>query len=76
MLKVKNQQVLNAKYPAIDIHFHLASLKKMNAEQLVKAMDQCGVEKIVNLDGNPGIYEKYNKDFKEKYPSRLLCLQY
>ena len=72
MLKVKNQQVLMAKYPAIDIHFHLASLKKMNAEQLVKAMDQCGVEKIVNLDGNPGIYEKYNKDFKEKYPSRFI----
>jgi predicted TIM-barrel fold metal-dependent hydrolase len=72
MLMVKNRQVLKAKYPAIDIHFHLASLITMSAEELVKAMDRCGVDKIVNLDGNPEIFEKYNKEFKEKYPSRFV----
>jgi predicted TIM-barrel fold metal-dependent hydrolase len=44
----------------------------MSAEELVKAMDRCGVDKIVNLDGNPEIFEKYNKEFKEKYPSRFV----
>ncbi len=72
MLLVKNRQVLRAKYPVIDIHFHLASLNKTNAEELVKAMDQCGINKIVNLDGAPGDFEKYNREFKEKYPNRFI----
>jgi len=72
MLLVKNHQIRKSRYPAIDVHFHLASLKNMNAEELVKVMDRCGVEKIVNLDGNPGLFEKYKKEFQEKYPSRFV----
>ena len=46
LLVVNNQQIMRAKYPAIDFHFHLKSLKKMNADELVLAMDKCGIAKI------------------------------
>lgn len=72
MLLVNNRKVLRAKYPVIDIHFHLASLNKTNAEELVKAMDQCGIDKIVNLDGAPEVFEKYQQEFVEKYPNRFI----
>jgi len=72
MLLVKNRKVLKAKYPVVDIHFHLASLNKTNAEELVKAMDQCGIDKIVNLDGAPEVFEKYQREFVEKYPNRFI----
>jgi predicted TIM-barrel fold metal-dependent hydrolase len=72
MLLVRNRQVLKAKYPVIDIHFHLDSLKNMNAEELIKKMDSCGIDKIVNLDGSKYIFEKYKTDFKDKYPNRII----
>jgi len=31
---------------------------------LVRAMDACGIWKIVNLDGRPGDFEIYNRDSK------------
>ena len=72
MLLVNNRKVLRAKYPVIDIHFHLASLNKTNAEELVKAMDQCGIDKIVNMDGAPEVFEKFHREFIEKYPNRFI----
>jgi len=42
MLKVNNRKVLRAKYPVIDIHFHLASLKYLTPDELVKAMTSVG----------------------------------
>ena len=71
-LLVNNRKILRAKFPVIDIHFHLASLNKTNAEELVKAMDQCGIDKIVNLDGAPEVFEKYQREFAEKYPNRFI----
>src|SRR3990172_7814511 len=72
MLLVKNRQVLKAKYPVIDIHFHFHSLKNMNTEELIKKMDACGIDKIVNLDGVIEVFEKYKIDFKDKYPNRFI----
>lgn len=72
VLVVENKKILKARYPAIDVHFHLGSMEKMNAEELVKAMDACGIDKIVNLDGEKGSYEKYTRDFKDKYPDRFI----
>jgi len=71
-LVVKNRKILKAKYPVIDFHFHLKSMKDINADELVKAMDASGIEKIVNVDGMPRYFEKYTKDFKEKYPDRFI----
>jgi len=71
-LVVKNRKILKAKYPVIDFHFHLKSMKNINADELVKAMDACGIEKIVNLDGMPRYFDKYTKEFKEKYPDRFI----
>jgi uncharacterized protein len=69
---VINRRVMKAKYPAIDFHFHFNSMEQMSAEDLVSAMDKLGIEKIVNLDGWPEVFEKYLKDFKNKYPDRFI----
>jgi uncharacterized protein len=71
-LIVENKKLLKAKFPVIDVHFHLRSLKNISADELVRAMDACGIREIVNLDGRPGDFEKYNKDFKGKYPDRFI----
>ena len=71
-LKVENRQVLKARFPAIDAHFHFASLKHMTVDQLVQAMDACGIEKIVNLDGWPEIYDKFESEFVNRYPNRFI----
>jgi predicted TIM-barrel fold metal-dependent hydrolase len=72
-LKVQNRRVMKAKYPAIDVHFHLGSMTDLTAEELVKAMDALGITKIVNVDGTPaGDFEKFKKDFKDKYPDRFI----
>lgn len=72
MLEVKNHKVIKAKYPVIDVHFHLGSMKNLSAEELIRAMDACGIAKVVNLDGAPGDLEKYIRDFKEEYPERFI----
>jgi predicted TIM-barrel fold metal-dependent hydrolase len=71
-LKVENRQVLKAKFPVIDAHFHFASLKHMTVDELVQAMDACGIEKIVNLDGWPEIYDKFKSEFVDRYPNRFI----
>lgn len=73
-LKVKNRKVLKAKYPAIDFHFHFDSYKNLKADDLIKAMDACGIAKIVNIDGWPKVFEKYKMDFVDKYPDRFIML--
>jgi len=72
LLVVENRQVLRARYPAIDVHFHLKSMENLSAEELIRAMDACGIDKVVNLDGASGDFERYTRDFKNKYPSRFL----
>ena len=71
-LIVENKSLKKAKFPVIDVHFHLKSLKNISADELVRAMDACGIREIVNLDGRPGDFEKYNRDFKGKFPDRFI----
>lgn len=71
-LVVDNRRVLKAKYPVIDVHFHFGSMKNLNADELIKAMDECGVAKIVNLDGGPTRLEGFIKEFRDKYPDRFI----
>lgn len=70
MLAAENRRVLKARYPVIDIHFHLGSMKNLSADELARAMDVCGVAKVVNLDGAARPEEF--RDFKDKYPDRFI----
>jgi predicted TIM-barrel fold metal-dependent hydrolase len=71
-LIVNHQRVTKARYPAIDMHFHLGSLRNIDAHALVAAMDAHGIAKIVNLDGSPGEIEQFTREFKDKYPDRFV----
>ena len=42
-LIVENKSLKKAKFPVIDVHFHLKSLKNISADELVRAMDACGI---------------------------------
>ena len=72
VLKVKNKEVNRARYPVIDVHFHFGSLENINSDELVKSMDAAGISKIVNLDGAPGDFEKFTREFRDKYPDRFM----
>jgi predicted TIM-barrel fold metal-dependent hydrolase len=71
-LLVRNQPVARARYPAIDMHFHLGSLSNVDADELVAAMDAHGIARIVNLDGGSGELERFTREFKDKYPDRFV----
>ncbi|MGH7720096.1 MAG: amidohydrolase family protein [Gemmatimonadaceae bacterium] len=72
-LKVPNRVVMRARYPAIDIHFHLGSLPPgMGVDSLIKAMDSTGIAKVVNLDGVTGDVAKYMSTAVAKYPDRII----
>jgi predicted TIM-barrel fold metal-dependent hydrolase len=72
-LVVNRQHIAKARYPVIDIHFHLGSLVNVDADTLVRAMDATGVVKVVNMDGHrPGDFERFGREFKSKYPDRFV----
>jgi predicted TIM-barrel fold metal-dependent hydrolase len=71
-LVVQRAVVDKARVPAIDIHFHLASLENVTAEQLVAAMDATGIQQLVNLDGAPGQFDRFSREFRDRYPDRFI----
>lgn len=72
-LVVERKTVTRASFPVIDVHFHFDSLPpSITPERLVQAMDATGIAKIINLDGNPGDFEKYAATFVAQYPDRFL----
>ncbi len=72
-LQLQRKPILRARYPAIDVHFHLESLpESIDAERLVAAMDAAGIDKVVNLGGLPGMFEHFARDFYAKYPDRFI----
>jgi predicted TIM-barrel fold metal-dependent hydrolase len=67
------KNVARARYPVIDLHFHLASLAPdVTPERLVEAMDSVGVEALVNLDGAPHNMDSLMARFRERYPDRFI----
>jgi len=72
-LKVDNPVVPRARYPAIDVHFHLASLGPgVTAERLIAAMDSVGIESLVHLDGWPDTLQYFSREFAARYPGRFI----
>ena len=64
--------IARARYPVIDLHFHLVSLENVSPDRLVAAMDSVGIETIVNLDGQPNNLEKLMAQFRDRYPERFM----
>jgi predicted TIM-barrel fold metal-dependent hydrolase len=71
-LVVQRAAVEKARVPAIDMHFHLASLENVTADQLVAAMDAAGIERVVNLDGAPGQFDRFSRELRDRYPDRFI----
>ena len=79
MLKVNNRDIVKAKYPVIDIHFHMSSdfktaedKKVISPEVLIKSMDSLGIKMIVDCDGRT--IDELN-EYHKKYPDRFLNFQ-
>lgn len=73
LLVVERENVTRARFPAIDVHFHLASLpESITPERLVQAMDAAGIARVVNLDGTPGRLEYHARKFRARYPDRFI----
>ncbi len=54
MLKTPQTEVTKPAYPAIDVHNHLGggdALTEQRVEEFLRAMDDAGVQTVVNLDG-------------------------
>jgi len=75
MLVVKETKVEKAKFTVIDCHNHLRRVINAGAdiEELIKIMDECNVQMVVDLDGYPGgQLEKSLKTLKKPYSDRFL----
>lgn len=72
-LVVANRPVPRARYPAIDVHVHLADLGSgLAPERLVATMDSVGVESVVNLDFTPNHWDGFLEAFVRRYPGRFI----
>jgi len=72
-LKVERKVVTRAAFPAIDVHFHLESMpESVTPERLINGMDAAGIAQIVNVGGNPGLFEKFAAKFYARYPDRII----
>ena len=70
MVKVKQTEVLRAKYPAIDAHNHFRD--DMDPAQVVDDMDQCNVRTYIDLSGWNGDRLKRRLELlKGKYADRF-----
>ncbi|MCB9207156.1 MAG: amidohydrolase family protein [Ignavibacteriales bacterium] len=78
-LKVKNKQVLKAKFPVIDMNFHLSSnfqteydKELLAPENLVKIMDSLNIKTIINTDVKNQNLEEVLNMYARKYPDRFI----
>jgi predicted TIM-barrel fold metal-dependent hydrolase len=72
-LKVDNRSVARARFPAIDVHFHLESLPPaVDADMLVKYMDETGIAQVVNLGGVESMFLDFKQRYYDKYPDRFI----
>jgi uncharacterized protein len=77
-LIVKRKYITKAKYPVIDINFHLRSdyqtgedKRVLEPQNLVKSMDSVGLKIIVNTDGFWPNLDRYPK----QYPDRFIIFE-
>ena len=78
-LKLHRTKILKAKYPVIDIHFHLHSSyltdedkKILEPENLTKSMDSVGVKTIIGFDAIDSNLDTLLGEYQRKFPGRFL----
>lgn len=77
MLKVKQSKIIKPATPVIDVHNHLGAgrdqLTDKRVRAYLRAMDDAGVQTVVNLDGGWGkqLRETLNA-LDQRYPKRFL----
>jgi predicted TIM-barrel fold metal-dependent hydrolase len=63
LLVVKRTDIKNAKYPAIDFHFHGRPLQTADDyKKMIAVMDRAGLGAIANMDG--GMFETFDRNVK------------
>jgi uncharacterized protein len=71
-LVVPEHHPLKAKFPVIDVHVHPRGSTPQDAAQLVKVMDEVGVETVVLLTGATGErFDRYVEAYLKPYPDRF-----
>ena len=70
-IRASQHNLERPRFPAIDYHNHLDSLEP---EAVLKIMDQCGIEKIVNITMHTGdtalkIMDRYHATDRERFHS-------
>ena len=71
IFKTPQTQVLKAKYPAIDMHMHAPRGDlKTAASELLKNMDECGIQKTVLFAGSGKAFDELAAVFG-RYPDRI-----
>ena len=74
-LKVENREVARARFPVIDVHFHLyqaAVDHGVAPADLIAAMDALGIDRIVSVDGRPHQFEYLKTELVDRYPGRFM----
>ena len=70
MVRLKESEVLRARYPAIDAHNHFS--EQMDVEQVIANMDACNIQTYIDLSGWNGDRLKRRLDLlKGRYPDRF-----
>ena len=79
MLTVERQEIVKARYPVIDMHFHFESTfltdrdkQVLAPESLLRSMDAVGVRTIVNLDGTVKNFDRLFHEYHCQHPDRFL----
>lgn len=72
-LVTKQTEVQKPKFPVVDVHCHWSIYQ--DPEELIKAMDQLGMSKAVNLSGGYGEHlERMLEKFHQPFPDRVFIL--
>jgi predicted TIM-barrel fold metal-dependent hydrolase len=74
LLVTEKHEVLRAKYPVINVHAHFTYWKEViSHEEMIRIMDNCGIERTVDLDGYPPNELKNRiEEYRTKYEGRFL----
>jgi predicted TIM-barrel fold metal-dependent hydrolase len=73
MLVLENHKVIRAKYPVVNVHAHFTYwIEKLSPEEIIKIMDNCGIEKMVDLDGGKKEFEEKIENYKNKHSDKFI----
>jgi predicted TIM-barrel fold metal-dependent hydrolase len=79
LLVTENHQIAKAKYPVFNVHAHFTYyIEKLSLDDMIRIMDNCGVERAVDLDGyvpTESAMEKMGAridSFRNKYGGRFI----